>query len=213
MRVILYLMFALACAMGVSAADVVRLGAFSAGALDGWTEKRFAGSTEYSLAEDEGRRVLRAVSHMSASALYKHRRIDLAETPYLRWSWKVENTLGQLEETRKAGDDYPARVYVIVSSGLFAWRTHAVNYVWASNQPQGATWPNAYTANAGMIALRSGDAQIGRWLSEQRNVREDFRRVHGLDVRWLDAVALMTDTDNTGKTAVAYYGDIYFSSE
>lgn len=204
-------MLALIVALGVSAAEPVRLGEFSEAKLDGWTEKHFAGTTEYVLTEDAGRRVLRAVSRASASGLYKHRRIDLDETPYLHWSWKVEKTLGRLDETTKAGDDYPARVYVIVSGGLFFWQTRVVNYVWASNQPQGETWSNAYTANAGMIALRSGDAQAGIWLSERRNVREDFRRVHGLDVRYVDAVALMTDTDNTGKSATAYYGDIYFS--
>jgi hypothetical protein len=199
-----YLLFAL-ITIGTSGAERVSVGLFSADELDGWEEKRFAGVTKYTLTEEDGHRVLRAASHGSASGLYKYMRVDLMKTPYLHWSWKVENT--------QAGDDYPARIYVIASGGLLFWRTHAVNYVWASRQPEGATWPNAFTANAGMIAVRSGDSQVGRRIAERRNVREDYRRVFGLDMRYVGAVALVSDTDNSGKAATAYYGDIYFSAD
>ena len=207
-----YLLFGL-ITTGASGAERVNVGLFSADGLDGWEEKRFAGATEYTLTEEDGHRVLRAASHGSASGLYKTMRVDLMKTPYLHWSWKIENTLGPLDETTKAGDDYPARIYVIASGGLLFWQTRAVNYVWASRQPEGATWPNAFTANAGMIAVRSGDSQVGRWIAERRNVREDYRRAFGRDIRYVDAVALMSDTDNSGKAATAYYGDIYFSAD
>lgn len=211
MRAALFLVIML-CACLTGAAERVNVGAFSTGDLDGWTAKIFAGETEYTIVENQGRSVLRAVSRGSASGMFKHIQIDLTKTPYLHWSWEVENTLGSLNETTKAGDDYPARVYVIAPGGIFFWQTRAVNYVWASRQPQGAMWPNAFSANNGMIAVRSGDSQLGRWIAERRNVREDFRRVFGRDVQTVDAVALMSDTDNSGKTAVAHYGDIYFSA-
>lgn len=62
-----------------------------------------------------------------------------------------------------------------------------------------------------MIAVRSGSSGLRRWHTEQRNVREGFQGFLGKDVRYIDAVAVMTDTDNTGARAVAYYGDIWFS--
>ncbi len=191
----------------------VAIGLFSRGELDGWSEKSFLGHTAYSIVELDGRHVLKARSERTASGLYRRVHVNLDETPVLHWSWRVENTLDGIDETTKAGDDYPARVYVVFSGGLFFWRTHAINYVWASRQPRGASWPNAFTANARMIAVRSGDAEAGSWRHEQRNVRQDYRRLFGHDVRKADAVAIMTDTDNSRRSATAYYGDIYFTSE
>jgi hypothetical protein len=188
-------------------------GRFSAGDLDGWRERRFEGRTHYELAEVDGVRALRAESRGAASGLYRRMRIDLERTPYLRWSWRIENVLPEADERTRAGDDYPARIYVVLSGGVAFWRTRAVNYVWSSNEPEGASWPNAFTANAYMVAVRAGDSDVGRWVEEWRDVRADFRRLFGVDVRYVDGVALMTDTDNTGASAVAWYGDIYFSAE
>lgn len=190
----------------------VPVGEFSAGKLAGWESKRFDGQTQYQLVREDGRRVLRAVSQDAASGLFRKVDVDLNRTPYLHWSWKVRNTLGSLKEQTREGDDYPARVYVLVSGGLFFWRTHAINYVWSNNQPMGTTWPSAYTSNDKMVALESGNARLNEWVSERRNVKQDYRRLFGGEVDHIDAVAIMTDTDNSGKAAETYYGDIYFSS-
>jgi hypothetical protein len=203
-------LFALALA---GTADTLVIGDFSHGDLDGWSAKAFAGRTRYVLVPDAGRHVLKADSRAAASGLYKEIAIDLSKTPYLHWSWKVSNTLGRLDEHTKRGDDYPARVYVVFSGGLFFWRTRAINYVWSNDQPPGTIWENAFTGNARMIAVRSGDAQAGHWFSERRDVRKDYQHLFGEDALRADAVAVMTDTDNSGTAAVAYYGDIYFSSE
>src|SRR5690606_18146856 len=117
--------------------------------------RHFVGETDYRLFRVNGHTALRAQSHASASGRYKEVVIDLAKAPVLHWSWKVDNLLPGLDEQSKAGDDYPARIYVVFSGGLFFWRTRAINYVWSSNQPAGTTWPNAFTANARMVAVRS----------------------------------------------------------
>lgn len=208
------LLLALGLLAGAAAAGArVVVGAFGQGDLGGWEEQSFKGRTEYAVTEIDGVGALAAHSRNAASGLYKRTRIDLARTPYLHWSWRIEGTLGDLDETTRAGDDYAARVYVIVSGGLFFWRTRAVNYVWANRRPEGASWPNAFTANARMIAVRSGDALAGRWLAERRDVRADFAALFGEAVRYVDAVAVMTDTDNSGAEARAYYGDIWFAAD
>ena len=204
---------ALCCVTALAGDARILVGVFSAGDLSGWTEKSFRGHTTYHIVQQSARGVLEANSQAAASGLVKKIRIDLAHTPYLHWSWRVDETLGPIAETTKAGDDYPARVYVIVSGGLMFWKTRAVNYVWSSAQTQGAEWPNAFTQNARMIAVRGTETPRGQWLSERRNVREDLRRQFGAEFDHIDAVALMTDTDNTGKSAQAWYGDIYFAAE
>ena len=102
---------------------------------------------------------------------------------------------------------------MVCSGGLFFWRTRAINYVWSSNQSVGSSWPNAFTGRARMVAVESGAAKAGRWVDERRDVLADYRRLFGSDPGDVDAVAIMTDTDNTGLSATAWYGDIWFSSE
>jgi hypothetical protein len=209
------LLVALAGTAAWSDAGAVRvfIGRFSQNDLHGWRPKRFAGVTHYSLVNDHGQRVLRAVSHASASGLYRQVHIDLARTPYLHWSWKVGNVLAHADERTRRGDDYPARVYVVFSGGLFFWRTRAIDYVWSSDQPVGSVWPNAFTDHVRMVAVESGAAKLGRWVNERRDVRADYRRLFGAEPGDVDAVAIMTDTDNTGLAATAWYGDIWFSDE
>ena len=183
------------------------------GDIAGWEEKVFAGKTRYETVRQDGRSVVRATSRGTASGLYLRRRIDLEKTPILRWRWRVDGTLGDIDERTRAGDDYPARVYVIRSHPVFLWRMRAVNYVWASTRAPGETWPNAYTGASRHVAVRSGEEEAGRWVEERRDVRADFRALFGESVREVDAVAIMTDTDDTGAAAVAYYGDITFTTE
>ena len=186
---------------------------FSRGELSGWKSKEFSGVTRYALENRDGRTVLRADSNASASGLYREASIDLGKTPILNWTWQVGNILPGADERTRAGDDYPARIYVIFSGGLMFWRTRAINYVWSNMQLTGSSWPNAFTGNARMIAVESGSGRVGQWVSERRDVRADYRRVFGEEPGRVDAVAIMTDTDNTGATATAWYGDIWFSAE
>jgi len=189
--------------------DIAR---FSQGDLAGWQERSFRGHTDYRLVRIEGSTVLQASSAASASGLYRQVEVDLTQTPILHWSWKTDTLLQGNDERTRAGDDYPARIYVVFSGGAFFWRTRAINYVWSSHQPQGSQWPNAFTGNARMIAVSAGKQGLGEWQHLQRDVRADYRRLFGSDPGRVDAVAIMTDTDNTGQRATAWYGDIWFSA-
>jgi hypothetical protein len=182
---------------------------FANGLSAGWEKKIFKGETVYEPIAEEGRPAVKAESRSSASAMIYRISIDPKTHPRLSWSWKIGRTIGKGDERTKAGDDYAARVYVVFPSTLF-WRTRAVNYIWANRLPRGAFLPNAYTGNAVMVAVESGDGSAGRWIDEERNLVEDYRRAFGEDHPKIGAVAIMTDTDNTGEQAVAWYGAIRF---
>ena len=187
---------------------------FSANGIMKWERKEFSNETIYTVEQQEQRSILKAVSNDSASGLVKKIRVDLQQYPYLNWNWRTESHLQGLDETTRAGDDYVARIYVVVSGGLFFWRTQALNYVWSSNQEKGTSWPNAYAGdNAIMVAVRSDEDKRDTWFHERRNVYEDLKRYHGEEIRYIDAIAIMTDTDNSDGISVSYYGDIYFSAE
>jgi len=201
---------------------VSKVANFSEGDLTDWEEKSFEGNSQYHFIDvqtaginskelNNKQQVLHASTQGQASGLFKEVNIDLTKTPYLNWSWQVQNLLKGNDERSKDGDDYPARIYVVVSGGVFFWNTKAINYVWSSNQSVGSEWPNAFTGNAKMLAVRSGEKQLGKWITERRNVREDLKKFFGEDVKKIDAIAVMVDGDNTGQAATAYFGDIFFS--
>jgi hypothetical protein len=183
--------------------------AFAAG-IPGWEEQAFRGkaSTSYAFVKEGEENVIEASCRASASGLIRRQKIDLARTPFLRWKWKIESTYRGIDEREKAGDDYPARVYVVLDGGLLAWRTRSLVYVWSSTSPAGSDWPSAYTAQAHVVALRSGNP--GAWQEERRDVRADFKRYFGVDVATLDGVAIMTDCDDAGGATRAWYQDIRF---
>lgn len=176
----------------------------------GWEVKTFKGNTDYRLVEKEGRQVLQAKARGTASGLVRKITFDPHEYRYLRWSWKIESPVAGGDARIKKGDDYAARVYVVFP-GRFFWQTRALNYVWANRLPQGDFIPNAFTANARLLAVQSGGAKAGQWIDEQRDLVADYRRLFGEEPPMAGALAIMTDADNTGATAIAWYGDIILS--
>jgi len=198
----------------------------------GWeplTFRKVPRPTQYRVVPDGEGWVLEARSEAAASALYHPLELDLRAHPRLTWRWKIGNVLVNADARTKQGDDYPARVYVAFRhdpARATAWeRTKygtyrlfygtypphaALNYIWDNRLPVGATLDNAYTDRAKMVVVRSGGAEAGRWLTETRNVLEDYRRLFGGDPPPVAGVAVMTDTDDTGERAVAWYDALAF---
>lgn len=224
-------------AIAGAGSERVEVGRFSAPAEPdalpvGWeplTFKKIPRSTRYRVVRDGEGWVLEARSEAAASALYRPLDLDLQAHPRLTWRWKVANVLVNGDARTKKGDDYPARVYVAfrydparatawekatygayrLFYGTYPPRT-ALNYIWDNRLPPGTMLDNAYTARAKMIVVRSGAADVGRWLTETRNVLDDYRRLFGGDPPPIAGVAVMTDTDDTGERAVAWYDALAF---
>jgi hypothetical protein len=172
-----------------------------------WEEKSFEGNTRYEVTKEDGHACIKAASNASASGLYYKIKFDPRDYPILTWRWKVNHVLSRGDALHKDGDDYAARVYVVFPSLAF-WRTKALNYIWANKLPLGEAVPNPFTANAMMIAVESGPERTGQWVEETRNIFQDYRRYFGKDPPRAGAIAIMTDTDNTGESATAWYGPI-----
>ncbi|WP_136248204.1 DUF3047 domain-containing protein [Halomonas borealis] len=177
-----------------------------------WPTRAFEGDTEYRLATLDGERVLEARARGQASAKYLERETQLAATPYLKWCWRVSGLYPGLDERRKAGDDYPARVYVVRRTGLLPWQVQSVNYVWSSTQAAGTDWANAFTDRARLLALQGGPERVGEWVAEVRDVRADYRRLFGERPERLAGLALMTDGDNAGGDATAWFSRLTLSA-
>lgn len=181
--------------------------------LDIWQEQKFVGETSYTLIEDEGVTAIRAKSDGTASMLLQETSIDLTKTPFINWQWKIDGTINKENEQAKAGDDYPARIYIAVPNSFLSLYPRALNYVWASESPQNTHWKNPYTDDVIMLAAQSGEQNVGQWVSEKRNLSEDLQKVFGKDFDKIKGIAIMTDTDNLNASATAFYKNIYFSEE
>lgn len=188
----------------------LHLGRFGNGDMSGWKEQTIGllkQKTTYAIAKIDDRTALGAYSRKSASGMIYRQSIDPKKHPVLTWSWKISQTIRKGDEKVKEGDDFAARVYVLFPRGFFS-KTRAICYVWANRLPKGTHQPSPFTSNVITVAVDSGDERAGTWVSHQRNVYEDYRTFFGEEPPTIGAVALMTDTDNTGESATAYYGNI-----
>jgi len=216
---------------------IIEVGKFSAekvgdGVPTNWkplTFKKIERHTAYSLVKEDDTVVVKAVAEASASGLIREIKINPKEYPIVQWRWKVENILKKGNVHQKEGDDYPARLYITFEYdpsrlGFFEKVKYetikllygqyppiaAINYIWENSAPEGTIVPNPYTDRVMMIVVESGTTKLKQWVNEERNLYEDFMKTFGKEPPMISGVAIMTDTDNTGESATAYYGDILF---
>lgn len=237
---VLIVFFLLFAAYPAKASEKISVGHFSTanpndGLPEHWTPLTFKDidkHTVYSLVSDSEITVIEADSNGSSSGLTRQIDIDPQEYPVISWRWKIANIYQKGDVSQKSGDDYPARIYITFaydpekvgfwdkvkfnSIKLFYGEyppINAINYIWASKAPKSLTTPNPYTDRVKMIVIESGNDQVQEWISEKRNILQDYREAFGEDPPHISGVAIMTDSDNTGEAAKAWYGDIIFSRQ
>ncbi len=201
----------------------------------GWrplTFQRISRHTDYQLSEEDGRPVIRAVSRQSASGLIHPLDLDPRLYETLSWCWKVDRIISKGDETQKKGDDYAARVYVTFrfdpDKATFWERTKfsvlkkiygeyppkaAINYIWANRLPKGEAIANAYTDRAQMVAVESGQERVGKWVCQARSLYADYRWLFKEEPPRLSGIAVMTDTDDTGEEASAFYAELVLKAK
>jgi Protein of unknown function (DUF3047) len=194
------------------AAESVQVDDFEHGLAPTWEVKEFSGRTDYRVVACEPGYCLHASSHAAASGLVFPLELLPQAYPLLRWRWKIADTIPGGDARSKATDDYAARIYVVFPHWFYP-KTRTINYIWANQLPEGTSIVSSYTSNSIMLAVRSGIARRGEWLEERRDVLADYRRLFGEEPGKIGAIAIMTDTDNTGGTAQAWYDDISFSAK
>jgi Protein of unknown function (DUF3047) len=222
---------------GASAKELV-IGGFSQldpgpGLPDHWEKLVFPNidrHTTYRLVRDDHLTVIQAVSVASASGLIYPYHGPAERYPWITWRWKIAHVLKKGNVATKQGDDYAARIYIAFKyspKGKSWWQTirykaanlaaggklpgSAINYIWANQAPIGTIVSNPYTDQTRMIVIQSGNGSAGHWIVEKRNLVNDYQAAFGQKPPPIMGIAIMTDTDNTGESTTAYYGDIFLS--
>tara|TARA_Y100001970_G_scaffold286928_1_gene410306 strand:+ start:1014 stop:1667 length:654 start_codon:yes stop_codon:yes gene_type:complete len=168
--------------------------------------------TKYTLGSNENGKYIRAEANNSASGLGKEININLNETPFLNITWKVEKDLSGINEESKKGHDYAARVFVVKKTGATPLSNRAMNYVFSSNKDINTYHRSPFTKKSIDYVLSSTNNNLNEWVTVKVNVKEHFKKFHNLDINVVNGVAIMSDTDNSKLNSIAYYQNIYFSS-
>jgi len=222
----------LAAAAQPAAADLAPFSRAAPGAPlpAGWrplTLPRVA-APEFSLVDDAGVTVLRSRAVAAAGTVAHDLDADPAARPTLAWRWKVDRVLARANLAEKAGDDFAARVYVffdvpveslplgarvksVLARAVWGEKlpTAAICYVWDNRHEPGTSAWNPYTDRVRTVVLRSASA--GAWVEESRDLAADFRAAFGAQwpgpVPRVTGIAIGNDTDQTGESATAWFGD------
>ena len=201
---------------GYSLANDIKVFDFSEVELSELDVRKVRGAenkTVYTVGSNENGNFLKAVADNAASGLGKEIKIDLNKTPFINITWKIEKDLNGIKENSKKGHDFAARVFAVKKTGSTPLSNRAINYVFSSNNDIGFSSPSPYTKKSIDNVLASTQNNLNEWVTVKANVKEDFKKFHNLDVNELDGLAIMSDTDNSGMKAIAYFQNIYFSEK
>ncbi|MDC0151245.1 DUF3047 domain-containing protein [Candidatus Pelagibacter sp.] len=216
MRLIFKILLTLLLANNTLLADEIKVFDFTEIELSNLEVRKVRGAenkTIYTIGTNENGNFLMSVADNAASGLGKEIKIDLNKTPFINITWKIQKDLSGIKENTKKGHDYAARIFVIKKTGATLLSNRAINYVFSSNNEVGSSWPSPYTKKSIDNVLASTKNNLNEWITVKANVKEDFKKFHNLDVRELDGLAIMSDTDNSKKKSIAYFQNIYFSTE
>ncbi len=206
--ILIYLLF-----LSYTYANIINVFEFTAEELETLDVRKVKKLTTYTLGSNNNGNFIKAEAKGVGSGLGKKIEIDLDKTPFINITWKVEKDLKGIKEKEKKGHDFAARVFVVKKTGLTALSNKAINYVFSSNQNEDDYWRSPYTKSSIDYVLSTTKKNFDEWVTVKANVKEHFKKLHDLDIDFLDGVAIMTDTDQSKIQAISYYQNIYFSSE
>ena len=216
MKLLLKIFVFVFIATNISLADEVKVFTFTESELSKLEVRKVRGAdnkTTYTVGTDEKGNFLKSVAENGASGLGKEIKIDLNKTPFINITWKIEKDLSGIKENTKKGHDFAARIFAVKKTGATPLSNRAINYVFSSNNDVGLNWPSPYTKKSIDYVLSTTKENLNEWVTVKSNVKEDFKKFHNLDVNELDGLAVMSDTDNSKMKSIAYFQNIYFSTE
>jgi len=215
LKILNYILIIFLSFLNITLAESVNVFEFTENELSTLKVRKVRGAdakTQYSLGNNENGKFIRAEANNSASGLGKKIKINLNDTPFLNITWKIEKDLPGIDEGSKKGHDYAARVFVVKKTGATPLSNRAMNYVFSSNNDVNTYHPSPFTKKSIDYVLSTTKENLNEWVTVKVNVRDHFQKFHNLDLDEINGVAIMSDTDNSKLSSIAYYQNIYFSS-
>lgn len=187
------------------------LGVDARGVPEAWQLAERSGRASFSVTKMDGLNALVLRSDDTSFSIQRRLKIDLEQYPILTWKWKVTKlpTGGDFRKTNK--DDQAAQLFVALS------RTKAIVYVWETTAPEGlmaeASAPPLMKIK--VVVVRSGPSQAGRWITETRNVYEDYRNLFGPDEKAsvVSGMRIQINSQHTRTSAESCFADLVFKKK
>ena len=176
-----------------------------------WKVQEFAGTARFRVDEVGGTGVVRLESEASSFALHRDVEMDLAEFPYLTWTWRVDVLPEGGDVRRRETDDQAAQLYIVFPRFPAMFRSRILGYVWDATAPAGSSLVSVNTPLARIMVVESGPAKAGRWIEMTRNILEDYRRLFGEEPPRVGKVSLVINSQHTRSRAVSWFGPIRFA--
>jgi len=172
----------------------------------------FKTPTDYQARHDGTNFYVHAVANKTCSGLSIKLNVEPTAKLKLRWRWRIDgvNTNGSERDLKKF--DHAARVFIAFDTFIGPPRT--LNYMWGDVEPAGTVLVHPKSERAQIFVVESGNAKAGQWVSEERDVTADWKRVFpDKTMPKIVGVGIMTDSDSLGQKLQGDYAGIELISE
>ena len=170
-------------------------------------KRGFGKKTVYTNGKDDKGWFLKAEADSSATGLGME--IDkelLKEMPFLNITFKIEKDFDSIDQKTKDGHDWAARVMVGHGKKI---GSKLVSLAHSSFLEEGFLQTSPWTKGSRDYVISNDKS--GEWHTRKINVKELLEKTHGIS--FTNFVAIFSDSNNSKQKIIAYYRDIYFSSE
>ncbi|MDH5700853.1 MAG: DUF3047 domain-containing protein [Nitrospirota bacterium] len=178
-----------------------------------WSVKVWEGLGQVQVVQEDHRKVLRLEADQGCISLFRSLTMNLQANPLVSWEWSVLTLPTGAASGQSKRDDHGAALYLVFSSREAPSRKVTLGYVWDNARPVGTVLTRPKDPSVRYLVVRSGPDQLGTWLTEERNVLADYRRIFGEEPSMLDGMSLVVDSDQTSSKAASLFGPITFHSE
>jgi len=195
-----------------------------AGKLEGWASADDTFHRLYTIAMEDDNYFLHARARRNGSIIAKDMNYNLKEFPVISWRWRAHKLPRGGDERYKKSGDSAAGIYVIFPSAFKpealknrwgisvpvpdAMKPECIKYVWSTSLPPGTVTDSPYSRKTKIVVLQSGTSFVNRWMTEEVNAYEDYKRLFKKEPGVVRAVGILTDADDTASEAGADYDDI-----
>lgn len=141
--------------------------------------------------------------------------INIHETPILSWRWRVHDLPEGANEKKSDRNDAAASIYVVFEMANYVVKKLPVSirYTWSTSLPVGTNTSKLLNKQQ-IEVVESGRDELGKWITVERNLLKDYRRLHGgTPPKQPIAILILSDGDSVGDSASADYDDIMLKSK
>jgi hypothetical protein len=176
----------------------------------GWKLRIWQGKPDVKVLKEGGKNILRLRSQEASVSVYKEFKLNLRKFPRLKWRWKITKLPKNADARINSKDDQAAGVYVVFPRFPSMINSQLLAYVWETSVPEGTVLRNRKNPMVHYIVVRSGKGKLDQWITEERNVLEDYRMVFGEEPPEVGGISLQIDTDDTHSQAESFFDQIEF---